>query len=134
MKSKRHPVLNWMPFYLISVFICVLEPEPSYHPYMAAGLPESSHCRLPVSCSLRTRSAYVAEQLRCCLRYGRNTCHPDRLHGSLSDVPMHLLSWSRNLPRSTSSDVGTKPLHHRILPLSQPDHRSSTPRFLQGYP
>ena len=122
-------------FSIISILIIyALEPERSCRPYMAAELLGSSHCHQPVSCSLRMRSAYVAEQLRCCLRCERSTCRLDRLHGSLSGVPVRLLSWSRNLPRSTSSDVGTKPLHHRILPLSQPDHRSSTPRFLQGYP
>ena len=73
------------------------------------------------------RSAYAAEPLRCCLRCVQSTFHPVRLRGSLSGVPVRLLSWSRNLPQSTSSGAGTMPLRRRISPLSLPDHRSSTP-------
>ena len=57
----------------------------------------------------------------------QSTFHPVRLRGSLSGVPVRLLSWSRNHPQSTSSGAGTMPLRRRISPLSLQITWSSTP-------
>ena len=80
------------------------------------------------------RSAYVAEQQLCCLRYVQNICFRlFLLPWSLNVLPVHLLSLSSFQLRSISSVLETMPLRRRILLLSQRDRRSSTLMYGPGY-
>ena len=88
--AVKQAVINEFDCLLYFIF---LEEFFQFHPYMVLKLLELQRFHLLLSCSLRMRSAYVEEQLRCCLRCEPNTwnhLHPE--HGSLSGVPEHHLS------------------------------------------